>query len=206
MDWVSIVAMGIVVAATIVAAVLLVPIHARADGALGEDELWGAAELRWGHGIARIRVRSEGGGRVYLLGIPVFAFSSVSKPREDAKKSKRKKPRRPRAMRLVAQDPRVVARMMRRGFRALHAEIYVGGTLGLGDPADTATLFTALRQIDLRATDRLRLDLHDDFLNETTQLFGRVSAWTVPAEVGLILLAWVIRSDTRQVLRAQMTR
>ena len=51
----------------VIVMVLLVPISAHADGAFGEDELWGVAELRWGHGMAMVRFGSQMGGRLYVL-------------------------------------------------------------------------------------------------------------------------------------------
>ena len=188
--------------AAVVAVVLLVPISARADGALGEDELWGVAELRWGHSIAMVRVGSEVGGQLYLFGIPLFRLPAISKPGEDEKKKRKG----PKLGRLLSQDPRVLASMMARGLRALHPQLHIGGTVGLGDPADTAFMLTAVRRIDLLVTDRIELDLRDDLLEDTTQLFGRMRAWMIPAEIGLILLLWVIRSESRQVLRGQIMR
>ena len=122
------------------------------------------------------------------------------------KAKKRKKPKRPRATRVVGQPPRVVAAMGWRALRALHPEVRVAGTVGLGDPADTATLLTLLAQIDLLTYDGFDLDLRGDFLGETTQLFGHARVWIVPAELGVVLLIWAIQRDTRQVLRTQITR
>jgi len=90
--------------------------------------------------------------------------------------------------------------MASRGLRALHPHLYIGGTVGFGDPSETVLLLSATRELDRRVSDRIELDIYDDFLEDTTQLSGRMGAWVMPAEVALVLLVWLVRADTRRVL------
>jgi hypothetical protein len=188
--------------ALLVAALLLMPITVRAHGAAGEEELWGIAELSWGRGLATVRVGPEPRGRLYLLGIPVYRSGSLL-DREDKDKKKKKKVagRAGGLKRIAAVEGRVALRMASRAIRALHPCLYIGGTVGLADPGNTALMLSAVRRIDELAGERVRLDLRDDYLEDTTQLHGRMGAWIVPAELGLVLLVWMLRSDTRRVLR-----
>lgn len=195
-------------AAGIVAVILFVPICVRMSGAAGEDELWGVAELRWGHSIAMARIGTETGGRVYLFGLPVFRLPAFSKSSEEKRKKKRKsksknkrnKPKGSTLAQLWHNGRRVMPPMVARGLRALHPHLYVGGTVGLGDPASAGLMLTSVHQIDHLITDRVKIDIRDDFLEDSTQLFGRLRAWIVPAEIALVLIVWMVRSDTRRML------
>jgi len=191
--------------AGLLALVLFLPLSVRASGAAGEDELWGVAELRWGHSVAMARVGSEARGRFYLFGVPLFRLPSLLQSGEKKReKKKRKKRRRRRPVRqLLGDDRRLMVRMAARGLRALHVRCYLGGTVGLGDPMKTALLLAAVRHVGTVVVDRVELDVRDDYLEEKTQLHGRLRAWIIPAEAALILLFWLIRADTRQLLRGR---
>lgn len=203
------VAMGIVAALLAFLVLLLLPLSVLAEGAAGDDELWGQAELRWGYAIARLRFRSEAGLRLSLFGIPIYradSFRARGEKKKDAeakeKPEKEKAGKRSLIERLqrFAGDRELVFAMIQRALRALHARLYVGGTLGLGDPAKTAVVLAAFREIDRRLPEAIDLDLRDEYLYDIMQLQGRFKSWLMPAELLWIALLWLARRDTRRVL------
>ncbi len=193
-------------AAGAIAAVLFVPISVRAEVDAGENVLSGGAELRWGHSIAMVRVSSEAVARFYLFGVRLYSMPVTFDGKDETKikkKKRRKKRMGPNLRQLLGDGRPILVKMIARGARAFHPHLYIDGTIGLGDPGNTALLLMAARQIDSLVTDRVVLNLRDDYLEDTTQLVGHFNAWIVPTEVVLILLIWLVRSDTRRVLRGK---
>ena len=186
------------VVAGVIAVVLLVPISVHASGAFGEHECWGRAELCWGYRFATVRLGSGSDGRLRVFGIPLFSVESVSRP--SRKKKRRTQRRTLKRARSLSDSRGVLVRMVARVLRALHPRLHIGGTLGLGDPTDTALALTAIHQIDTLVADCIELEFRDDFLEDTTQLFGRVHARMIPVEIVFLVLVWMIRADTRRVL------
>lgn len=182
------------------AALLLVPVAMRAEGVAGEAEWGGFLELAWGPRLLVVRYGSPGQGRVHVFGIPVARFDRLSSAETEAEESESGRWR-PSPGRLARTDPRVVWRMVKRGLEALHIRVRLGGQLGLGDPADAAPVLATARLVGDLAPTWLEIDFTDDLLEEKTELFGRMTARIIPAELATILVIWMIRADTRRVLR-----
>ncbi len=186
-----------------IALALMLPIEMRAEGTAGERALGGSVEFRW-RGLVRVRMGSELGGAVDVLGLPVIrrpgGFGRAKKTPDEPKEHKASW--RPRLGRFFASDLGVSTAMVRRALGALHPRVHVSGTVGLSDPADTATMLAVARLIDRGGPRWFALDIRDDLLEETTQLEGRATIRITLAEVVWIALVWVLRSDTRRVLRA----
>lgn len=189
--------------AGLAALVLFVPLSARAEGAAGDDELHGMAELRWGGGVVAFRLDSEQGAWLRVLGWPLTRLEGFVPSAKDEEKKKEKWPKvsRQRVGRLLGADRRAVQRMLIDGIRAFHPHVYIGGTIGFQDPGDTAIVCALRHRLNGVVAQRLRLDIHDDFLTDRIQLVGRLRVWVVPAHLVALFGGWVLRTETRRVLR-----
>ena len=84
----------------------------------------------------------------------------------------------------------------------LHLTGQVKGSLGLGDPADTAWLAVLLMQLESRF-ERFRWAVQIDYTDEVIDLNGRIQAWLVPGQLILVGLALFLRRDVRMALKTQ---
>ena len=181
---------------------LIVPLSVDIAGAVGDEQLWARAEARWGLGLASVHVGEDAEARLSIVGVPVARFSE--RPRSHNGKASadwRRWAPKTRWTKLASTHRHTVGRMVRRTIEAIHAHAQVYGTLGFEDPAHTAFALMGAQQLNRIHPERFRLDLHDDYLDEATQLFGRFQAWMVPAEIIVVLIGWSMRRDTRRVLR-----
>lgn len=188
-----------------------VPIEIRAHGAVADDDPSGSLvsgffEVRWWW-LMGYRVGTDGLGRLRLVGVPVHvgpAFGGGAGKAEGGRgrEKKKKKPRRRRARRRGgwrAVGPTAL-RMLRRALRLVHPRVEVRGTLGLGDPADTAWAWTVAHRLGAVLPPWIEIRLEDDLLEVDTHLDGRVEGRVVPAEVLAVAVGWLVRSETRRVL------
>lgn len=170
----------------------LTPIRAEVSASAGELEAWARVQAGWGP--VMIRGGTDVEARVFLAGrgfrLPPRAARRPTAPKVKAARA---------LAGLGRRDLRVGARMLRRGVRALRLRLELSGTLGLDDPADTATLVAVGWLLDDASS--MRIDLQDGLLEDTTQLFARASMRAIPARLALIGLSWLARSDTRRFLR-----
>lgn len=184
----------------LLAAALLTPLRVRAWGAAGELELWARAEARWGPFAVLVGTDLEARGSIVGIPFRLPTSGGETEVQDDEKPREARRPSTPRWGGL-GRDARAVGAMLRQGLRALHLQAELGGTLGLDDPADTATALAVSQLADDALPAAMRVHLRDDLLEDVTQLGGAVSARAIPAQLGLLLLTWLIRSDTRRVLR-----
>ncbi|MDH5490360.1 MAG: hypothetical protein OEY14_00150 [Myxococcales bacterium] len=209
---------ALITVGTVLATLLLLPLRLLARGAAGDEELEGLAELRWGPSILSLTLASGLGLRVRLLGIPVYrrrtlgsegdaAESRGSKEdeRDERKRGSRERGWSERALGIL-RDRREIASMGGQALRALHPRIRVAGTVGFDNPGFTAAAVVAVRELSRVLPDRIELELQEDFLEESLQLWARMSAWVVPAQLVWIGVVWLLRADTRRVLLASRWR
>lgn len=195
----------------VVLLVLLAPIEVAARGRLADDALEGEAEARWSRWLVVLRVGPGATARARVLGLTVWRTDDVFRgwgdddaagEKAQARRDEARRRRRPAEPLgcLGADRRRALVRMARDAWRALHPTLRVRGTVGLGDPADTAWVVGAARALGAHRPRAIEVDLRDDFLTARTDLEARLGAWLVPIEVGWIALVWAIRPDTRRVL------
>lgn len=195
---------------------LLVPVAVHAWGTVQNDRLFGVAELRWGGPALRLRVETDATAQLSLFGLPLwkgplstFAGGPGEKqPKPASKKEERRKRRKPAPSPWRPSDwPQLLrlggtARaMLARGVRSVHPRLAISGTLGLGDPEATAWARAVGGALDHLGKRGLTIDLRDELLEETLALDGRVSLWVLPGELVRLALIWMLRNDTRTVLR-----
>ncbi len=191
---------------------LFVPWSFEARSAVGEDELWGKVEVRWGRALAVASLRSDVGSNlrsktrliVSILGARVLDQRTLPRTKKPAKKTKVQQLSRRFAiarMKAVSAEPRAALRMLVQSVSVFHPRLHVSGTLGFGDPSRTATFHAAGHGLTTLTSNRIRFELADDYLSDTTQLFARFQAWMVPAGILWLVFGWVARPDTRRILR-----
>ena len=197
----------------ILAAVLLVPVHVRAAGQVRGLTASGWARARWGFGFISIKANPETGVALYWLGLRIwrFKFKGHKEPRPEKKKKKRpSSKKRSRAAKTAEADKgfgwfwrnqRMFYWMAGRMYRTLHLKGRIEGTVGLGDPADTAYLWMLLWQLEGRVPG-LELSVRCDWQDEELDLNGDVRAWVWPLQVLLVAAFTFLRRDVRRALRS----
>ena len=133
-------------------------------------------------------------------GVPVARLTALPEHTPTKPAATRKASRLTQALRA---DQRILRGMLRRAVNAFHLRLYVRGTLGLEDPSHTARALTAARQLNAAAGERVNVDLRDNFVDETSQLFGKIRAWVLPAEIVWVVVGWFVHPDTRRVLHGK---
>ena len=202
-------------------AVLLLPFHGRARGRVSADTadmadmgdlIEGEAVVRWAWGLVALRAAVGEGAALYLLGLRCGRqrgkkAASAREGGDDAsnekneKKKKKKRGKGRRALRALLDGRASLSRIVRRLVRALRIRGSLTGSVGLGDPADTALLRAWVETI---ATGRrgVRVGLCYDYLEETIDLEARLRARVWVIHLGAVAVAGLFARDVRQVLRA----
>lgn len=179
--------------ACIVGALIAVPFRVRAAGVLGDEAVHGAAAGSWLFGLIGFYAATHQGVFLLLFGRPVHRFEpddeekkAEKKAKKKAKKDekrrkkkekKKKKPQKTTGDRIqwLLSHERTLGRLGLRSLATFRLRLRIEGTVGLGDPADTAALMMALRAIE-RRSPAAWIDVQPDYLDETIDLEGEVSA------------------------------
>jgi hypothetical protein len=183
--------------------VMLVPFQAQASASINEAALSGAAGVEWGRGLFALQISSERGLAFRVLGI------SVPRPwrrrRHEAREERRRKkraraPRKRKRSRLALWQGRALLRMVARLAPALRLRLRVKGTVGAGDPADTALLAGLAQLMD--GVPGVKLDLGWEWLDEQLDLDveGSARIWIAHLLCVTAALLWV--RENRAALRA----
>lgn len=192
--------------AVVLGVVLFLPIVVRARGAVGEREVWGLVDVRWG--LLTLRFATDGYGQADLAGFRIVRFPlrraesaesrapSSATTNEHASTRSRSWPRRPGA----------ALRLVRQGLHALHLHGSIRGTLGLDDPADTATLVALAQLFDAGTPPCFDLDIQDELLEDTTQVVGQIRGWVVPAELAVVGVRWLVEVERHRLLPGRSGR
>jgi hypothetical protein len=186
----------------ILALVLLVPVHVRAQGQVRGLSASGWARARWGFGFISVRASPESGVALYWLGLRIWRFKMKGhkKPRPE-KKKKKKEEKADKGSGWFWRNRRMLFWIAGRMYRTLHLKGRIAGTLGLGDPADTAWLWMFLWQLEGRVPG-LELSLQCDWQDEELDLDGDVRAWIWPLQVLVVAAFTFLRRDVRRALRS----
>ncbi len=183
--------------------VTLVPFQAQASASIHEASLTGAAGVEWGWGLFAFQISSERGLAFRVLGISVPRL--WKRHRHDAREERRRKkrarePRKRKRSRLALWQGRALLRMVARLAPALRLRLRVKGTVGTGDPADTALLAGLAQLMD--GVSGVELDLGWEWLDEQLDLDAEGSAriWIAQLLCVTAALLWV--RENRAALRA----
>jgi hypothetical protein len=186
----------------ILAAVLLVPVHVRAEGRVRGLSAAGWARARWGFGFISIRANPETGVALYWLGLRVWRLKMKGHKKPEPEKKKKEK-QADRGFGWFWRNRRMFFWMAGRMYRTLHLKGRMAGTVGLGDPADTAYLWMFINLLEDRVPG-LELDVRCDWQDEALDLNGNLRAWIWPVQVLLVAAFTFLRRDVRRVLRSAL--
>lgn len=187
---------------------LLMPIGVGARGAFAPWRATGQIDLNWAWGLLGVRLSREKGTQLRLLGLylPGFRSSEEKKAKREEKKAKKREKKerkraagkkRKRGARWAWRNRRLVSRFA----RALHLGGTLRGTIGVGDPADTAELAVLLDPA-LARLPGFETRLAWDYLDEVLELEGALRGRIWPAELAAILLVTLARGESRRALLA----
>ena len=182
---------------TLLALLVLIPIHVRADGGVDDLSLTGQAHIRWAWGVLSVRMTPERGASVHLLGLRIW---TLDRGEDDDDEPRPKKKRARGWVQWLLQHRQTGLRFVKRMIRTLRLQMRLQGELGLGDPTATALLNRLLWQLN-RMSPTVSVRVEPDWLNERVQLDGEVKARIWLAHMGLVLLGGLLHRETRQMIR-----
>jgi hypothetical protein len=181
-----------------------VPFRAAARGSIHEASLAAAAELSWGWGAVCLRI----GRREWALsffGLRAWRFEARGRGRSEEAEDREEEARgrsqgRTRKLRSALEHRSALMDAAARLAAVLRLRVLVRGTVGTGDPADTALLSSAARL--LGQLPGVELQLQWDWMEEELEidLEGRARIW-----IGHLLLAAIgllMARENRAALRA----
>lgn len=217
--WILLGVLGLALAVLLLAVSL--PLHLQASGAVAADALRGALGARWAWGLLALRWASDrraGRPTLHLLGLRVWTFRWRRAPTEkDAAKRKQHQEKRHekkrasaahRAERRRARDNRgwiwrhrgTLWDLLRRLARSLRLRLRIQGTLGTGDPADTAALWSLGSALPAGG-EAVRLEVEPDWLDTRLELQGCAGARLWGLSLVALALGALLRRDTWRMLR-----
>lgn len=178
---------------------LVVPIQLRAEGEIDGLDATGELAVRWGWGFLGFRMARGEGAALYFLGLRVYQVDMGDKDKEKEKREKEKKPGEKRGASWGWRNRRFIFRLV----RGLHLRGWLRGTIGTGDPADTALFVQQLFQPLENRFSRFDIRVAPDYLDEVLELHGAIRVLIWPVEFVGVLLATLIRGDSRRALLAR---
>jgi hypothetical protein len=211
--------LGAVVALLVALLVLLlvVPTQLWVAGDVSFERLAGEARARWGFGLVTVRVSSVRGAELWLAGRHVkrFEFRDEDEERRAEKKKKKQEKKKRKAEKKkdkgeeerfgfawFRSHSRTMMRLSKRTVAAFEPRLRVAGVVGLGDPADTAVFFEAVRQVQMHTPEAIDIALESEWVDEELDLEIRFIALIWPLKLLVVFLAMLVEADTRRMLRA----
>jgi hypothetical protein len=181
-------------AGSILLLVLLVPFRVRARGELSDVALAGTVEVRWLFGALGLRWSSQEPSGLLLLGRRVAGWGRSDRPERETE------PRGKRGLRWALGNRAALSRVIGRALSALRLRCELSGRLGVGDPADTAFLSSAVAQLERLPAVRLRLSW--EWIEEVIELEGRVAARLWLGQLIAVMLPLLLDGEVRRLVRA----
>jgi len=182
--------------------VAAVPFHARATGAVHDGEVSGAVWIGWGWGLLSVNV-AAGGAAVRVAGVRVVRLDGRRGGKRSAPAEKERRDaggeRWAGRLRRSVRARRPLLRMAARLARALRLRLRLAGSLGAGDPADTAALVALARLLE--AVPGVELPLEFDWLDEVVELEAEGSARIWVAELAAAAAVLLLERENRAALR-----
>lgn len=157
--------------------VLAVPFRFAFHGEFSDRRVDASAKIDWGWGLVRAEADPEG-GLVIRVGRWQVWHPRPSPPQDETDRPAKKVGpswRRP--------SLRFVRRVLQRLIRSLHLEARLCGTIGTGDPAETARVFGALAATRALLPGVDTHELRVDWLEPVVDLEGHVSGRVLPAAI-----------------------
>lgn len=196
-------------------AVVLLPLRARATGAVHDGMPAGAASADWGFGLLGVRIDTDRRVAVRLLWLPVARFRLRA---GKAGEERRREERRPkegreakeeqrgalRRLRGALADREAFARMAGRIVRALHLRLRAAGRVGIGDPADTVALHALLSAAGRLPGVELEVEL--DWVEDVLELEAEATARIWIAELLGVVAGLLLARRNRRALRIALGR
>jgi hypothetical protein len=191
---------------------IVVPIHLRASGELCLEPWTGEAQLeaRWAWGLLAFRLGYPEGAGLFMFGRRVKRIEPPSEEEKQKKKAQKKEKKeqqqqkkkgKKRGLGWFLRHRRTMFRAAGRLLRTLGPEARIRGTVGLGDPADTAVLLQAVWLAD-RVVPGLVLELQPDYVEDVLELQGRARLRVWLLYTLAVAVALLFRRDTWAMLRA----
>ncbi len=190
----------------VVAALVLLPFHVEARGQIDDGDVDGRLQASFGWWLLALRLDASG-LRLRLLGIPLWRLRGGDDARRSARREKRREKRRDKQRRRQTRDKtgpglpttwrhrEGLFELARGVIGALPVRGHLHGTVGLGDPADTAALFGLLAPLAARGA-AMDIDVEPDWLDETLDLDGAVTLRVWIAHL-LAAVLWRLLTDGR---------
>ena len=178
---------------------LLVPIEVRAEGEIDGLDATGSIDIRWGWVLLGLRIARGQGAALYLLGLRVYRMSLEGEKEKKKKDKKEKKSGKKRGARWAWRNRHLFLRIL----RAFHLRGWLWGTIGTGDPADTAMIVQSIfRPIEGRFS-RFHVCVEPDYLDDVLELGGAIRTIIWPLEFVAVLLVTLVRGRSRRDLLAK---
>lgn len=172
---------------------VLLPFHVRAAGSIHGDALAGWARAQWAWGLLGFGVAVGRGMELTVLGMPIRLRRGRRRERQEPEEREGEEPEEERRSRRK-MTLRRVRRLLGMGARlvgTLRLRLRVSGTVGTGDPADTAVLAGSMRA--LQGLPGVEIDLGWEWLEEQLdlELEGSARIWIAHLLVVAAGLLWV---------------
>lgn len=188
--------------ATIVLAILIVPIRVSAEGCVDDREgIDYRLIIDWAWGIFSIQTTSPGEVGFYLIGLRIcripLKMGTIKKIRKKSKKEKASPLKWLEWFRgNYARINDVLGKFARGAF--IKGQLY--GSIGLTDPADTATIGILGRLLQTR-TRHFDLSLTTVYEYETIQIRAYLQSTLIIGYLGVIVLGLLLDNRIRMMLR-----
>ncbi len=167
--------------------------------------------FQWAWGVLSVKATTDRGVALQMFGIPIHRLgrtrgappeAQVPAQKPEAEKPERA-PKRKRPLLSALRRLGPLLRMARSLARTLHLRLRVTGTLGMGDPADTA--FLAGLAGTLGGLPGVALDVAWEWVDEEIDLEAEGSARIWIAHLLAVATALLLVRENRTVLRAVMS-
>lgn len=189
----------------VVAALILLPFHVEARGQIDDGEVDGRLQASFGWWLLALRLDPTG-LRLRLLGIPLWRLRGGDGEKRTARRERRREKQRAKresseksdkgpGLRTTWRHREGLFELLRGMIGALPVRGHLYGTVGLGDPADTAALFGLLAPLAARS-DAMDIDVEPDWLDETLDLDGALTLRLWLAHL-LAAVLWRLLTDGR---------
>jgi hypothetical protein len=197
-------------ALALLALLVLLPFRAGASGEVHDGEPAGVVAVDWGFGLLGFALDTERRVTLRLAWIPLRfrmkAKGQKARARHERKPAREEKGREKagarQRLRAALAERAAFQRIAARLVRALHLRLRAEGRIGIGDPADTALLFAALRALERLPGVELALEL--DWVEEELELELSADARIWIAELLAVAVGLLLERPNRRALRAAM--
>jgi hypothetical protein len=184
---------------------LAVPFRLQAAGDIDDDHISGTAGAAWAWGFIAVRASSNEGASLHIAGMRVARLGADGDHKRKRKK-RRKTDKRTRRRagestfgRWLDRSP-LYFRCANRLLRSCRLRIALRGTVGLGDPADTALCIAFLLLVASTA-EWAEVQVVPSYIEEALCLSGRTVARVWLGHMAFVILATVVLPLLHRAIR-----